>query len=190
MIAKEGDMMTYPMERRIIDEETGKEIGRKTRNEKEGKEMMKEIRKGQEREIEIMTKRKDGKRKAEKEIKIQKDQKIEKDGRIGTMMTKNAIGIGERVTRKKPKMAVDMKDEKDTVKERKVKRGMVIGKGGKKRAAGKETGNEEKNRKREEKQTGMKDVKIEIPAGREGRIENGKEKLETPVQTQEERKNE
>ena len=180
------------MERRIIDEETGKEIGRKTGNEKEGKEMMKEIRKGQEREIEIMTERKDGKRKAEKETKIQKDQKIEKDGRIGTMMTKNAIGIGERVTRKRPKMAVDMKDEKDTVKERKVKRGMVIGKGGKKRAAGKETGNEEKkkNRKRKEKQTGMKDVKIEIPAGREGRIENGKEKLETPVLTEEERKNE
>lgn len=180
------------MERRIIGEETGKEIERKTGNEKEGKEMMKEIRKGQEKEIEIMTRRKDGKGKEEKEAKIQKDQKIEKDGRIGTMMTKNVTGIGECVTRKKPKMAVDMKDGKDAVKGREVKRGMVIETGGKKRVAGTETGNEEKkkNRKRKEKQTGMKDVKIEIPAGREERIENEKAKLETVVQTEEERKNE
>lgn len=180
------------MERRIIGEETGKEIERKTGNEKEGKEMMKEIRKGQEKEIEIMTRRKDGKGKEEKEAKIQKDQKIEKDGRIGTMMTKNVTGIGECVTRKKPKMAVDMNDGKDAVKRREVKRGMVIETGGKKRIAGTETGNEEKkkNRKRKEKQTGMKDVKIEIPAGREERIENEKAKLETVVQTEEERKNE
>lgn len=180
------------MERRIIGEETGKEIERKTGNEKEGKEMMKEIRKGQEKEIEIMTRRKDGKGKEEKEAKIQKDQKIEKDGRIGTMMTKNVTGIGECVTRKKPKMAVDMNDGKDAVKGIGVKRGMVIETGGKKRVAGTETGNEEKkkNRKRKEKQTGMKDVKIEIPAGREERIENEKAKLETLVQTEEERKNE
>lgn len=180
------------MERRIIGEETGKEIERKTGNEKEGKEMMKEIRKGQEKEIEIMTRRKDGKRKAEKEAKIQKDQKIEKDGRIGTMMTKNVTGIGECVTRKKPKMAVDMNDGKDAVKGIGVKRGMVIETGGKKRVAGTETGNEEKkrNRKRKEKQTGMKDVKIEIPAGREERIENEKAKLETLAQTEEGRKNE
>ena len=172
------------MERRIIGEETG--------NEKEGKEMMKEIRKGQEKEIEIMTRRKDGKRKAEKEAKIQKDQKIEKDGRIGTMMTKNVTGIGECVTRKKPKMAVDMNDGKDAVKGREVMRGMVIETGGKKRVAGTETGNEEKkkDRKRKEKQTGMNDVKIEIPAGREERIENEKAKLETLVQTEEGRKNE
>lgn len=180
------------MERRIIGEETGKEIERKTGNEKEGKEMMKEIRKGQEKEIEIMTRTKDGKRKAEKEAKIQKDQKIEKDGRIGTMMTKNVTGIGECVTRKNPKMAVDMNDGKDAVKGREVKRGMVIETGGKKRVAETETGNEEKkkNRKRKEKQTGMRDVKIEIPAGREERIENEKAKLETLVQTEEERKNE
>lgn len=180
------------MERRIIGEETGKEIERKTGNEKEGKEMMKEIRKGQEKEIEIMTRRKDGKGKEEKEAKIQKDQKIEKDGRIGTMMTKNVTGIGECVTRKKPKMAVDMNDGKDAVKGIGVKRGMVIETGGKKRVAATETGNEEKkkNRKRKEKQTGMKDVKIEIPAGREERIENEKAKLETLVQTEEERKNE
>lgn len=180
------------MERRIIGEETGKEIERKTGNEKEGKEMMKEIRKGQEKEIEIMTRRKDGKRKAEKEAKIQKDQKIEKDGRIGTMMTKNVTGIGECVTRKKPKTAVDMNDGKDAVKGIGVKRGMVIETGGKKRVAGTETGNEEKkkNRKRKEKQMGMNDVKIEIPAGREERIENEKAKLETLVQTEEERKNE
>ena len=180
------------MERRIIGEETGKEIERKTGNEKEGKEMMKDIRKGQEKEIEIMIRRKDGKRKAEKEAKIQKDQKIEKDGRTGTMMTKNVTGIGECVTRKKPKMAVDMNDGKDAVKGIGVKRGMVIETGGKKRVAGTETGNEEekKNRKRKEKQTGMKDVKIEIPAGREERIENEKAKLETLVQTEEERKNE
>ena len=180
------------MERRIIGGETGKEIERKTGNEKEGKEMMKEIRKGQEKDIEIMTRRKDGKRKEEKEAKIQKDQKIEKDGRIGTMMTKNVTGIGECVTRKKPKMAVDMNDGKDAVKGIGVKRGMVIETGGKKRVAGTETGNEEKkkNRKRKEKQTGMKDVKIEIPAGREERIENEKAKLETVVQTEEERKNE
>lgn len=180
------------MERRIIGEETGKEIERKTGNEKEGKEMMKEIRKGQEKEIEIMTRRKDGKGKEEKEAKIQKDQKIEKDGRIGTMMTKNVTGIGECVTRKKPKMAVDMNDGKDAVKGIGVKRGMVIETGGKKRVAGTETGNEEKkkNRKRKEKQTGMNDVKIEIPAGREERIENEKAKLETLVQTEEERKNE
>lgn len=180
------------MERRIIGEETGKEIERKTGNEKEGKEMMKEIRKGQEKEIEIMTRRKDGKGKEEKEAKIQKDQKIEKDGRIGTMMTKNVTGIGECVTRKKPKMAVDMNDGKDAVKGIGVKRGMVIETGGKKRVAGTETGNEEKkkNRKRKEKQTGMKDVKIEIPAGREERIENEKAKLETLVQTEEGRKNE
>lgn len=180
------------MERRIIGEETGKEIERKTGNEKEGKEMMKEIRKGQEKEIEIMTRRKDGKGKEEKEAKIQKDQKIEKDGRIGTMMTKNVTGIGECVTRKKPKMAVDMNDGKDAVKGIGVKRGMVIETGGKKRVAGTETGNEEKkkNRKRKEKQMGMKDVKIEIPAGREERIENEKAKLETLVQTEEERKNE
>lgn len=180
------------MERRIIGEETGKEIERKTGNEKEGKEMMKEIRKGQEKEIEIMTRRKDGKGKEEKEAKIQKDQKIEKDGRIGTMMTKNVTGIGECVTRKKPKMAVDMNDGKDAVKGIGVKRGMVIETGGKKRVAGTETGNEEKkkNRKRKEKQMGMKDVKIEIPAGREERIENEKAKLETVVQTEEERKNE
>ena len=180
------------MERRIIGEETGKEIERKTGNEKEGKEMMKEIRKGQEKEIEIMTRRKDGKRKAEKEAKIQKDQKIEKDGRIGTMMTKNVTGIGECVTRKKPKMAVDMNDGKDAVKGIGVKRGMVIETGGKKRVAGTETGNEEKkkNRKRKEKQMGMKDVKIEIPAGREERIENEKAKSETLVQTEEGRKNE
>ena len=180
------------MVRRIIGEETGKEIERKTGNEKEGKEMMKEIRKGQEKEIEIMTRRKDGKGKAEKEAKIQKDQKIEKDGRIGTMMTKNVTGIGECVTRKKPKMAVDMNDGKDAVKGIGVKRGMVIETGGKKRVAGTETGNEEKkkNRKRKEKQMGMKDVKIEIPAGREERIENEKAKLETLVQTEEERKNE
>ena len=180
------------MERRIIGEETGKEIERKTGNDKEGKEMMKEIRKGQEKEIEIMTRRKDGKGKEEKEAKIQKDQKIEKDGRIGTMMTKNVTGIGECVTRKKPKMAVDMNDGKDAVKGREVKRRMVIETGGKKRVAGTETGNEEKkkNRKRKEKQTGMKDVKIEIPAGREERIENEKAKLETLVQTEEERKNE
>lgn len=180
------------MERRIIGEETGKEIERNTGNEKEGKEMMKEIRKGQEKEIEIMTRRKDGKRKAEKEAKIQKDQKIEKDGRIGTMMTKNVTGIGECVTRKKPKMAVDMNDGKDAVKGIGVKRGMVIETGGKKGVAGTETGNEEKkkNRKRKEKQMGMKDVKIEIPAGREERIENEKAKLETLVQTGEGRKNE
>lgn len=180
------------MERRIIGEETGKEIERKTGNEKEGKEMMKEIRKGQEKEIEIMTRRKDGKGKEEKEAKIQKDQKIEKDGRIGTMMTKNVTGIGECVTRKKPKMAVDMNDGKDAVKGIGVKRGMVIETGGKKRVAGTETGNEEKkkNRKRKEKQMGMKDVKIEIPAGREERIENEKAKLETVVQTEEGRKNE
>ena len=180
------------MERRIIGEETGKEIERKTGNEKEGKEMMKDIRKGQEKEIEIMIRRKDGKRKAEKEAKIQKDQKIEKDGRTGTMMTKNVTGIGECVTRKKPKMAVDMNDGKDAVKGIGVKRGMVIETGEKKRVAGTETGNEEekKNRKRKEKQTGMKDVKIEIPAGREERIENEKAKLETLVQTEEERKNE
>lgn len=180
------------MERRIIGEETGKEIERKTGNEKEGKEMMKEIRKGQEKEIEIMTRRKDGKGKEEKEAKIQKDQKIEKDGRIGTMMTKNVTGIGECVTRKKPKMAVDMNDGKDAVKGIGVKRGMVIETGGKKRVAGTETGNEEKkkSRKRKEKQTGMKDVKIEIPAGREERIENEKAKLETVVQTEEERKSE
>ena len=180
------------MERQIIGEETGKEIERKTGNEKEGKEMMKEIRKGQEKEIEIMTRRKDGKGKEEKEAKIQKDQKIEKDGRIGTMMTKNVTGIGECVTRKKPKMAVDMNDGKDAVKGIGVKRGMVIETGGKKRVAGTETGNEEKkkNRKRKEKQTGMKDVKIEIPAGREERIENEKAKLETLVQTEEGRKNE
>ena len=180
------------MERRIIGEETGKEIERKTGNGKEGKEMMKEIRKGQEKEIEIMTRRKDGKGKEEKEAKIQKDQKIEKDGRIGTMMTKNVTGIGECVTRKKPKMAVDMNDGKDAVKGIGVKRGMVIETGGKKRVAGTETGNEEKkkNRKRKEKQTGMKDVKIEIPAGREERIENEKAKLETLVQTEEGRKNE
>ena len=180
------------MERRIIGEETGKEIERKTGNEKEGKEMMKEIRKGQEKEIEIMTRRKDGKGKEEKEAKIQKDQKIEKDGRIGTMMTKNVTGIGECVTRKKPKMAVDMNDGKDAVKGIGVKRGMVIETGGKKRVAGTETGNEEKkkNRKRKEKQMGMKDVKIEIPAGREERIENEKAKLETLVQTEEGRKNE
>lgn len=180
------------MERRIIGEETGKEIERNTGNEKEGKEMMKEIRKGQEKEIEIMTRRKDGKRKAEKEAKIQKDQKIEKDGRIGTMMTKNVTGIGECVTRKKPKMAVDMNDGKDAVKGIGVKRGMVIETGEKKRVAGTETGNEEKkkNRKRKEKQMGMKDVKIEIPAGREERIENEKAKLETLVQTGEGRKNE
>lgn len=180
------------MVRRIIGEETGKEIERKTGNEKEGKEMMKEIRKGQEKEIEIMTRRKDGKGKEEKEAKIQKDQKIEKDGRIGTMMTKNVTGIGECVTRKKPKMAVDMNDGKDAVKGIGVKRGMVIETGGKKRVAGTETGNEEKkkNRKRKEKQMGMKDVKIEIPAGREERIENEKAKLETLVQTEEERKNE
>ena len=180
------------MERRIIGEETGKEIERKTGNEKEGKEMMKEIRKGQEKEIEIMTRRKDGKGKEEKEAKIQKDQKIEKDGRTGTMMTKNVTEIGECVTRKKPKMAVDMNDGKDAVKGIGVKKGMVIETGGKKRVAGTETGNEEKkkNRKRKEKQTGMKDVKIEIPAGREERIENEKAKLETLVQTEEERKNE
>lgn len=180
------------MVRRIIGEETGKEIERKTGNEKEGKEMMKEIRKGQEKEIEIMTRRKDGKGKEEKEAKIQKDQKIEKDGRIGTMMTKNVTGIGECVTRKKPKMAVDMNDGKDAVKGIGVKRGMVIETGGKKRVAGTETGNEEKkkSRKRKEKQTGMKDVKIEIPAGREERIENEKAKLETVVQTEEERKSE
>lgn len=180
------------MERQIIGEETGKEIGRKRENGKEGKEMMKDIRKGQEKEIEIMIRRKDGKRKAEKEAKIQKDQKIEKDGRTGTMMTKNVTGIGECVTRKKPKMAVDMNDGKDAVKGIGVKRGMVIETGGKKRVAGTETGNEEKkkNRKRKEKQTGMKDVKIEIPAGREERIENEKAKLETLVQTEEERKNE
>lgn len=180
------------MERRIIGEETGKEIERKTGNEKEGKEMMKEIRKGQEKEIEIMTRRKDGKGKEEKEAKIQKDQKIEKDGRIGTMMTKNVTGIGECVTRKKPKMAVDMNDGKDAVKGIGVKRGMVIETGEKKRVAGTETGNEEKkkNRKRKEKQMGMKDVKIEIPAGREERIENEKAKLETLVQTGEGRKNE
>lgn len=180
------------MERRIIGEETGKEIERKTGNEKEGKEMMKEIRKGQEKEIEIMTRRKDGKGKEEKEAKIQKDQKIEKDGRIGTMMTKNVTGIGECVTRKKPKMAVDMNDGKDAVKGIGVKRGMVIETGGKKRVAGTETGNEEKkkNRKRKEKQMGMNDVKIEIPAGREERIENEKAKLETLVQTEEGRKNE
>ena len=180
------------MERQIIGEETGKEIGRKRENGKEGKEMMKDIRKGQEKEIEIMIRRKDGKRKAEKEAKIQKDQKIEKDGRTGTMMTKNVTGIGECVTRKKPKMAVDMNDGKDAVKGIGVKRGMVIETGGKKRVAGTETGNEEKkkNRKRKEKQMGMKDVKIEIPAGREERIENEKAKLETLVQTEEERKNE
>lgn len=180
------------MERQIIGEETGKEIERKRENGKEGKEMMKDIRKGQEKEIEIMIRRKDGKGKEEKEAKIQKDQKIEKDGRIGTMMTKNVTGIGECVTRKKPKMAVDMNDGKDAVKGIGVKRGMVIETGGKKRVAGTETGNEEKkkNRKRKEKQAGMKDVKIEIPAGREERIENEKAKLETLLQTEEERKNE